>query len=1100
VYALLVTLCIGAAWANGQATIYVSQDGTCGGHTPCYSTIQGGIDSVSAPSILKITQETYDEDVVLDVNQIITLEGGWDTSFTSCSSHTIITGSLTIPDGTLILGVTGRIILLPPPPKINSFSANPGTINSGQSSTLTWTITSATSASIDQGVGTVNPTSGSTSVSPVTTTTYTLTATNPSGFVTAQVTVTVNNATIPPVIVSFTANPETINPGESSTLSWNITNATSASIDMGVGSVNHGAGSTSVSPVSNTTYTLTASNGIGSSTAQVTVIVSGTLPPDPSTVAPPVDRMVSTDMKTATSFLYRGNPPIQTGVAPGAIDSKRTAVLRGKVLDKNNDPLPGVTVTVLDHPEYGQTLSRSDGMFDLAVNGGGYLTINYQKSGYLSAQRQIDAPWQDYVWAPDVVLIALDSQATAIDLNAGIPFQAAQGSVSSDSRGTRQSTLLFAQGTQAELVYPDGTTQPVSNLTVRSTEYTVGENGPNAMPGDLPLGIGYTYAVELTVDEALAAGASTIRFSQPVVNYLENFLGFRVGVVVPAYYYDRKQGIWIPFPSGRVIKILGSTGGLADLDVDGDDMADTGAKLTDLGISDAERQQLVGLYPTGQSLWRVALLHFSPCDLNYPRYLPDPYQNSDKIKSERNEDDSCKSGGGSVIECQNQKLGESIAVTGTSFTLNYQSGGIPGRLTSDTMVIPLTGPDLRCILDADGCLHGVELRIQVAGRQFSYNYPPTPNLSHAFTWDGMDAYGRKLQGAQPIRVSMGYKYLGRRCSGPRDCDWQPGTEDIYWRDWWETIGHWDSGKALGGWTLSVHHSYDPVAQTLYLGTGEQRSAVNQALVVDTVAGNGQFCNDYAQPCGDGGKATDAQLYPWGVDVGPDGSLYITDEDAWRIWRAWPDGTITVVAGNKNNQWCDVATDPCGDGGPATQASFGDIYQSVVGLDGSIYIADEQINRIRKVSPDGIITTVAGTGERGFAGDGGPATQAKLNEPYGVRVTPDGNLYIADTSNHRIRRVGPDGIITTVAGNGTDCAPWNQPCSVGDGGPAPRLLWVPLLMLRWEVTVHFTSLRGVALEKYRLTGLSPRWQVQAYAALAETGGWQSMPQCGPDLAL
>src|SRR6185503_10423970 len=89
----------------------------------------------------------------------------------------------------------------------------------------------------------------------------------------------------------------------------------------------------------------------------------------------------------------------------------------------------------------------------------------------------------------------------------------------------------------------------------------------------------------------------------------------------------------------------------------------------------------------------------------------------------------------------------------------------------------------------------------------------------------------------------------------------------------------------------------------------------------------------------------------------------------------------------------------------------------VGPDGSLYIADNLNNRIRRVAPDGIITTVAGPGVPAFGGDGGPATAAQLNLPQDVAVGPDGSLYIADTHNYRIRRVGPDGIISTVAGYG-----------------------------------------------------------------------------------
>jgi RHS repeat-associated protein len=763
------------------------------------------------------------------------------------------------------------------------------------------------------------------------------------------------------------------------------------------------------------------------------------IPPDPSKVAPPINPTVATTVAAATDFLYTGAAPIQGGVSPGTIEARRAAVIRGKVLDRGGLVLPGVTITILNHPEFGQTMSRADGMFDMVVNGGGYLTVKYQKSGYLEVQRQLNVPWQDYVWAPDVILVALDANVTTIDLTSGTPIQVARGSTVTDADGTRQATLLIPQGTQAQMVMPDGSTQPLTSLNVRATEYTIGPNGPKAMPAELPPTSGYTYAVELSADEALLTGASSVHFDRPFYFYVEDFIGFPVGGAVPSGYYDRQTGQWIASENGRVIRILSITGGLADIDTDGDGNADSG-----LGITNAERQQLATLYPqTPKQLWRVPMTHFTPWDCNWPYGPPidavEPNQSPPKIQEE---DQSCESSG-SIIECQNQVLGERLPVVGTPFTLNYRSNRVTGSPASRTLNIPLIGGSV------PGSLMGIVLKVTIAGRTFEQEFGPTPNQSATFVWDGLDAYGRPLQGSQRVNIGIGYVYRPQYYPVRADlirsfARSSPGLEIVASRDRsfiillqnsQVTINRWDArGQRLGGWSLDVHHAYDPAGKILYLGNGQQRSAFNQAWIVDTVAGNGQFCNDYTQPCGDGGKATDAQLYPWGVDVGPDGSLYITDEDAGRIWRVKPDGIITHVAGLRSEHyWCDNAMDPCGDGGPATQALFGDIYQSVVGPDGSIYISDETLNRIRKVDPKGIITTVAGTGERGFGGDGGPATQAKLNQPYGVRVGPDGSLYIADEWNNRIRRVGTDGIITTVAGNGTGCDPRTAPC--GDGGPA-----------------------------------------------------------------
>ena len=106
-----------------------------------------------------------------------------------------------------------------------------------------------------------------------------------------------------------------------------------------------------------------------------------------------------------------------------------------------------------------------------------------------------------------------------------------------------------------------------------------------------------------------------------------------------------------------------------------------------------------------------------------------------------------------------------------------------------------------------------------------------------------------------------------------------------------------------------------------------------------------------------------------------------------------------------------------DGGPATEALLTFPYGVAVDDQGNLYIADTENHRIRKVDTDGIITTFAGTGEEGFGGDGGPATEAKLDWPSGVAVDAGGNVYIADQENERIRKVGTDGIITTFAGSG-----------------------------------------------------------------------------------
>jgi uncharacterized repeat protein (TIGR01451 family) len=170
--------------------------------------------------------------------------------------------------------------------------------------------------------------------------------------------------------------------------------------------------------------------------------------------------------------------------------------------------------------------------------------------------------------------------------------------------------------------------------------------------------------------------------------------------------------------------------------------------------------------------------------------------------------------------------------------------------------------------------------------------------------------------------------------------------------------------------------------------------VSTSGTISTVAGNGT-----AGFSGDGGPATSASLrYPDGIALDSSGNLYIADTSNMRVRKVSTSGTISTVAGN------DTEPGFSGDGGPATSASLS--YPRGVALDfsGNLHIADTDNERVRKVSTSGTISTVAGSGTAGFSGDGGPAASASLNDPYGVALDSSGNLYIADTYNHRIRKV------------------------------------------------------------------------------------------------
>ncbi|HXB13427.1 MAG TPA: T9SS type A sorting domain-containing protein [Bacteroidia bacterium] len=246
--------------------------------------------------------------------------------------------------------------------------------------------------------------------------------------------------------------------------------------------------------------------------------------------------------------------------------------------------------------------------------------------------------------------------------------------------------------------------------------------------------------------------------------------------------------------------------------------------------------------------------------------------------------------------------------------------------------------------------------------------------------------------------------------------------------------------------------------------------VCKAQIISTVAGNGT-----ANFSGDGGPATNAELNgPYDVAIDASNNLYIADFLNNRVRKLTPTGTITTIAGNgvmgysgdggqasiAEIQWpngltvdkfgnlyiSDIAyirkVSPggiishfagigggySGDGGQATAAGINQPYGMVSDASGNIYIADYGNNVIRKVNTSGIISTIAGNGFAGYSGDGGQATTAEMNGPFNVKLDVSGNIYISDLNNNRIRKVDVSGIITTIAGNGS--AGFS-----GDGGQA-----------------------------------------------------------------
>ncbi len=861
----------------------------------------------------------------------------------------------------------------------------------------------------------------------------------------------------------------------------------------------------------------------GASVADVTVTC--TIRPTPPLTSP------GGDFRSSIEFLYSGPDAPQVGVNPEDIELDRASVLYGRIFDGDGSPLPGVSLTILDHPEYGQTSSEPDGRYRLAVNGGKELVVDASAPGLLPSQRRVNVPWNVYVAVEDMALVMLDPAVTTVTAGS-VEAQLAVGSTTVDERGARSGRLLFPADTTFEIVMPSGTTTPLSSMEFRITEYTVGELGPIRMPGDLPERSAYTYAMELSADEAISAGAASVQLNQPAWYYVDNFLEFPSGEVVPNGYYSRQRGLWLSSDNGRIVEVISINAGISLLDVDGDGQADAGAKLDELGITTEELEIIATEFIVGDSFWRIPVTHFTPYDCNWPFELPEDSEPPPEEEPEPEEPDPC-SRPGSVIECPTRVLGEELTLAGSNVRLHYRSNRVPGFTRALTADITVTEEVLPLAVPARS-----ELIVEIAGQQHVYEYEPvTTGITETFTWDRRDQFGRMMQGRQTLVTSTRhyyeYIYTGASTSvaqafgvaGNATSLGPSGAFDYLETRSNQTLGLWDArGVGLGGWTLGIHHTLDPDAGVVYEGTGNIRqlpgntidtlldqtpSIYHLSVAPDgSILANGNSSNVFIkriQPDGTdvtiaGGGSVSCEvtsiqfpdvsqfegIRPTMAVEAPDGTVIFTETLCNRISRLELDGSWSPVAGTADSSGY------AGDSGPALTALLWSPRGLALGSDGSIYFSDSSNQAVRRIGPDGVIETFAGGNGFGYDGDGGLAIDARLAFPGYLAVGPDGSLYVVDqgtqfgsavstTRGTRIRRIGPDGMITTVAGDGTSGGSSSRP--VEGGVPATSTgIDAEAIVVSPQGEIFFNELINHIIRR-----ISPDGTITTYAGIPGAAG-------------
>ncbi|MCR8634636.1 fibronectin type III domain-containing protein [Paenibacillus radicis (ex Xue et al. 2023)] len=809
-------------------------------------------------------------------------------------------------------------------------------------------------------------------------------------------------------------------------------------------------------------------------------------PPDPVTVASQLPSTALPSFDSTVKFLYTGSQPLQTGVDEGAIIAELVSVIRGKVLDAAGLPLAGVLATILNHDELGVTRSRTDGMFDLAVNGGGIINVQLSKEGYMPVQRKITVTAGDYAALPDVVLKAYDTKVTVVDLKTATDVQVAQGSPVTDGDGARRPTVVIPEGTAATMKLPNGSVVPLTEIHLRATEYTVGENGLKSMPGDLPDYVGYTHAIELSADEAVQAGATEVRFNQRLYYYVENYLEFPVGGAVPMGYYDREEGRWVASNNGKIIGIVSVDGGIASIDTDGDGAADSSEKLRTLGFTDKERQKLAGIYTAGQSLWRVPIEHFTPWDCNWPYGPPlDAEPPIDEDPKREEEEDPCEQVG-SIIGCQNQSLGQAIPIDGTGMNLNYISTRTPGNKEKSKLIIPVSGNSI------PSSLLSMSVTIDIGGKSFKKTFSPAPNVTHTLQWDGIDAYARKLIGKHPYKVTVtnhyGLQYYAARSDFEQSFGRLSGsgvvigairefTQIPLSRVWYgslESPNNPFEQAGVAGWSLDAHHMLNMEANIIYEGDRNKKTMFYNELrnldIRDRLGNDYGLSSDIAPGPGKSlyfianGRNETGDPYQIVARLNNDGTVDKSDPlpvmDAYRMLSSDLKGNVylyspakmqiyqkkfdkknwTVFAGTGKD-----ATNEIIDGSVAAESDLPRIFSIAGAADGNLYftgrILTSPYNILHRISTDGRIQ-VMGSSKSGA--DSGRANNDTIGKSSRVVAGSDGSVYIEDSSYSynatRIRKISPDGLITMIAGVSPD--DYSTERVIDHGVPAKQTLFSP----------------------------------------------------------
>jgi RHS repeat-associated protein len=615
------------------------------------------------------------------------------------------------------------------------------------------------------------------------------------------------------------------------------------------------------------------------------------IPPDPAAVAPELE---PSDDSTLDQFGFLCGT--SSGVAiqdctGAAFDERRTALVQGRVVDISGEPLPGAKVvarsltgdaTTSEPESFGSTRSRQDGRFDLLVNAGSTVVLEFELAGYLPVQRR-EEPDANAVWPTADVVLTPEGEEVALSRST-TQWTSTSTSPVEDADGERSVTLMMQPGTSVRV---NNTPVTASSLSIQVTEFTVGSAedagspyGADAMPASLPPATAFTYAVDISLQTTAAGAHPSVTFTasdtnaapKPIVLYLDNFLDFPVGASVPVGYYDYFAAAWRPEFDGMVVEVTGiDSSGAATFSqatwdafadrASGGDLAARGLPLTSSDVLLAERQRLAterfeGV-PAGTTFaepttfWRVPLSHFSTFDFNpsgvWQTNVPEPDDDEARPDFAMAPRECPTTIAGSIVECDRGVLSEVIELPGTGLSLSYSTDRLAA--TNRSMQFGFSCGAL--------ALGDYRLRVTIAGRIYDTDeiverFCDTMDQRAQVVWDGRDLGGRAVEGAVGVHVWLAKHSVqlirtcawndrtrtfgdpASGCPAGESTDFERRTGGAYrvvtWSGQMASLPAGASGFGEG-WVLSGVHRIDP-------GTGVILSNPQANLSMDSMLGEG----------------------------------------------------------------------------------------------------------------------------------------------------------------------------------------------------------------------------------------------------------------------